>query len=616
MNTTPGSLGRELSRRRVLEILGLGAAGATLLSACGGDGGSGGSGGGQGGGGGGVAEFHGAYPYQVPPKGHFNFMSGVTDAILAGTPYQDLILIPGGMWLWAEKKWVPMLAEKWAFDEAAKTFTYTVRQGITWSDGKPVTAKDVVTTFWCRRVMRQVEWQFLENVEATDDYTVVFTMKKPSTVIERYALRQGIFSDATYGEFARRAQELFQQGKDLDSPEGKKLNEELQAYRPKDLENEVITNGPYRWDFNSITNAQLTLVKNEKGYLADTVQFDKIVLYNGEVPTVTPLVLSGEVDYATHGFPVATEKQLIQKGVRIIRPPIYSGPALFFNMDKIPEFRDVRVRRAFAHAINRDDNGTFALGESGVGVKFMAGFSDNQVPDWLSPEDQEKLNKYEYDLEKAAVLLAEAGWRKQGDSWIKPDGKPAAYELIYPAEFADWSAAGENLAKQLTAFGIKVTGRGVTHTQQPIDVDKGAFQLAIQAWGSSSQPHPHFSFVTDLFTHNIPIAANQGGKGMGFELKQQTEAFGEVDLEAVVTAAGEGLDEEIQKKNVTTAAIAFNELLPIVPLFERYGNNPALEGTRVEAWPDDSDPILKNSPYADNFTIMLILDGRLKPAKK
>ena len=148
----------------------------------------------------------------------------------------------------------------------------------------------------------------------------------------------------------------------------------------------------------------------------------------------------------------------------------------------------------------------------------------------------------------------------------------------------------------------------MTFTQEPIDVDKGNFQLAIQAWGASTQPHPHFSFVQDLFTHNIPTAANQGGRGMGFELKQ-----GGVDLEQIVLNAGLGLDEAAQKDNVTKAALAFNDLLPMVPLFERYGNNPALTGKRVTGWPAEGDPILQNAPYGDNFTVMLIYLGRLKP---
>ncbi len=100
---------------------------------------------------------------------------------------------------------------------------------------------------------------------------------------------------------------------------------------------------------------------------------------------------------------------------------------------------------------------------------------------------------------------------------------------------------------------------------------------------------------------------------MAFPLKQTTDAFGDVDLEQLVVNAPLGLDEAAQKVNVTRAAIAFNELMPMIPLFERYGNNPALEGTRVVSWPPDSDPTFLNAPYGDNFTVMQLLTGDLKP---
>ena len=63
---------------------------------------------------------------------------------------------------------------------------------------------------------------------------------------------------------------------------------------------------------------------------------------------------------------------------------------------------------------------------------------------------------------------------------------------------------------------------------------------------------------------------------MNFPLKQTTSA-GPIDLQAVVDKSAQGLNVDEQKKNVTAAAMAFNELLPIMPLWERYGNNPALE---------------------------------------
>src|SRR5579859_2708041 len=555
-------------------------------------------------------EFHGAWPYEVQPNGHFNLIFGVTHGILNDGPYKDIVLSPLAMYYWKEQRWLPLLASSWGFDQAANTFSVTLNSGLKWSDGNAITSKDVVTTAWAYRLARNVVWEFIDSVNATDELTVSFHMSKPSTVVERYILRQlNVLSDVQYGPWAKKAQDLFNSGKDLDSPEGKQLNTDFQQFRPQ----QVIASGPFNFDYNSITNAQLTLVKNPTGYGAGNVQFDKVVLYNGETPDVTPIVLNKDVDYATHGFPPATEQAFQQAGIRIIRPPVYSGPALLMNLDKLTEFNDKRARQALAYAIDRDQNGTVSLGQSGKAVQYMAGFSDILVPNWISSDDQQRLNLYTYDQGKAAALLQSAGWQKVGDTWQTPAGTPAEYELIFPAEFADWSASGQNLADQLTAFGIKVTPRSVTFTQEPDQIDKGDFQMAIQAWGASTQPHPHFSFVADLFTHNIPIAANLGGKGMAFPLKQTTDALGDVDLEQLVVNAPLGLDEAAQKNTVTTAAIAFNELLPMIPLFERYGSNPALEGVRVKGWPADSDPIVLNAPYGDNFAIMLLLTGQLTP---
>lgn len=598
MSSAPPA-GHGVSRRQALQLFGAGAAGIAFLAAC-----SPSEKGKAAGG-----EFHGAWPFQVPPKGHFNVVEGVTDRIIADGPYIDLVCLPPAMYYWKEKKYEPLLAEEWNLDKAAKTFTLKVKKGLKWSDGKPVTSKDVVTTWQCLRLIRNAGWKYLTKVEATDEQTVVFTMGEASTVFERYALRRQVYSDATYGEWAQKTEALFAGGKDLDSPEGEKLNTDFQAFKPDD----VIASGPFKFDTKSITNAQLTLVKNPSGFAADKVGYEKVVLFSGETPDITPVLLAKNVDYATHGFPTATEKEFVNKGFRIIRPPTYAGGALFINFDKLPEFRDPKVRQALALAINREENGKVSLGDSGKPVQHMCGMSDLLVPDWLSSEEQGKLQKYEFNRDEATKQLTALGWKKQGDAWLKPDGKPAAYELIFAAEFADYSATGQNMAKQLTEFGIKVTPRGVTHTQVLPDMDKGNFQLAIQTWGSSAHPHPHFAFVQVMFTRNYPTAKNQGGRGIGFELKTSTSA-GAVDLEAAVVAAGSGLDEAAQKKNVATLAAAFNELLPVIPIYERYGNNPSLEGTRVKAWPSDSDPIIQNAPYADNFTVLLMLTGKLPSA--
>ena len=146
-------------------------------------------------------------------------------------------------------------------------------------------------------------WRFLDDVEALDDLTVVFHMSEPSTVVERYVIRnEHIVDRATYGEWSDRLQELVDAGLDNESDEWNALLQEFNEFRP----DEVIGTGPYIIDPDSITEARLTMEKNESSWLADVVKFDKVYSYNGVTPSVTPSVLAHQVDFATHGFPTKT----------------------------------------------------------------------------------------------------------------------------------------------------------------------------------------------------------------------------------------------------------------------------------------------------------------------
>ncbi len=587
---------RELSRR---QFLGLGAAGAGLLLAgCGG----GGQTYGEGGGGGGAGEFHGAYPYQLPPVGHYNTF--VTNAFFQLTLYQDVLEMPMAMYRWAERKYVSYMATEWGF-EPPDVFKVTLREGAKWSDGSEFTSKDVVTTFNMLRLQEQLAWNYLASVEPKDDYNLTFKMKDPSTVVERLVLRERIRANSVYGEWSEKAQELFDSGADSESKEYRDVVTKFEEFRPE----QMVVSGPFNIDKKTITESQLTMDKVETAWNADRTNFDSMIIYNGEVPAVTPIILSNDVDYATHGFPLATEKSFEEQGIRILRPPTYSGPALYFNYAKIKAVADPKVRQAIAHAIDMDENATVSLADSAIRSKYMTGVSDVLIRDWVSDQDLAGMNPYEHDPDKASSMMEDLGFQKDGGVWVSPEGERMEYELGAPAEFADWSAAAKNLADQLTKFGIKTTVRTVTFTQWEPRIQDGQFEMGIQAWGQG-QPHPVYSFEHPLITYNVAAS----GGGISYDMTQETESFGEVDLEKLIIQTASGLNEEDQKATVTKLATIFNELLPVIPLWERYGNNPALDGERVTGWLPDSDPIYQNSPYEDSFTIMMIMDGTLKPA--
>jgi peptide/nickel transport system substrate-binding protein len=539
-------------------------------------------------------QFNGAWPYDLPPKGHYNYFAA-SGAITQGSIWQDVFLPPLATYIWNEAKWSYWLAESSSL--SGNVFSVKLRPNIKWSDGVAFSSKDVVTTFTVGRMDSLPIWNYIEKVEADGDLGVKFTYKTPSSLGERNILRVSIKPDSVYGAIAKRAADLYTSGKTTSSTELVALRAEKDGLRP-----EPVSSGPYKIDKGSVTEAQLTMPRNDGGLFADKVNFDKIVVYQGETAQVTPLVLAGDIDYATHGFPLATDKAFVDAGIRVIRGPGYTGPAIYFHWEKAAAFQDKRLRQAVAMAINKEESAKVTYGDSAKAQKFMAGFSDNLVPLWISSADQAKLKSYAFDLAAAAKLMTDAGYAKGSDGIYAKDGKKLEFELYFPSDFADWASAADHAQKSLNTFGIKIVPRGAISSQQLPDVNNGNFQIAVRAWGTGN-PHPQGSFIQDLRTHNTIAAAG----GMKYPLKQ-----GNIDFDALIVKMGDGFDTNAQKAPVTEAALAFNDLLPVVPLWERYGNNPVNDKKRVTGWKPDNDPIYKNPWSTDAFTTFLIMDGTLR----
>ena len=537
-------------------------------------------------------EFHAAWPWDLPPKGHYNTLSA--GRILQGSYLEDFFIPSMAVYRWAEGKWEYWLAE--SATQNGENYEVKLKQGLKWDDGKEFTSADVATTYWVGRSQGFGIWTYADKLETPDKYTVRFHINRPSSLVPRLVLRNAIRPDSQFGTFAKKLQDLYTAGKTTASDEVKAVAKEVADFRP-DAPPAI---GPYKMDKASVTAAQLTMVKNPGGLFADKVTFDKIVVYQGETDAVTPLVLAGDVDYATHGFPLATDRAFSGANLRVVRGPLYTGPSLVFHWTGAPEFQDKRLRQAVAMAINKPESATITYGQSAKAQKFMTGISDNIVPLWISAADQGKLKSYDYDVAAAAKLMTDAGFAKGSDGVYAKGGKALAYELYFPSDFADWTSAANHAADALNKFGIKITLRGAIRSTQLADVNNGKFQITLMGWGVGN-PHPQASFIQGLQTFNTL----QPNGGMQYPLKQ-----GSTDFAALINAMGDGFDTDKQKPAVTEAALAFNDLLPIIPLWERYGNNPVNETKRVAQWPADSDTIYKNGG-GDSFVSIMIYNGTL-----
>ncbi len=562
-----------------------------------------------------TSEFHGAWPYLVPPQGHYN--TYITDGTAIGICgiYQDLMEAPLAMYRWHDQKYTWLMGTG---DEVVNGTDYVVhlRQGARWSDGSSFNAQDIINTWTIWQMLGNTLFDYVDKIHAPNDHTVVFHMKVPSTSVQRYVLHEatanGTISSprasSVYGSWAKRFRDLLAGGKTLDSPEVKTLRAQFVQFRPTSQ----IVSGPYQIDPTSITQGQLTLNRNPNSWAKDTVKFDKIVLYNGETAVITPVVLAGLVDYATHGFPPATDRAFRQKGFTVISTPTYYGFGILPNYKKVPAFQDATVRQAIMYMINRAQMGPIVEGRGGIPNKYVTGMSDKLVPLWLDSATVAKLNTYPYDPQKGVSMLQSAGWKKGSDGiWKTPDGQTATWEVLAEGEYVDILSLATNFADQLAPYGFKLKARTVAFTQANDVRYAGNFQLTSYEW-ASADPHPHFAWLADILNWIPPTSS---GPGSGFNVVQKTANYGTVNLRTIIDQSALGLDVNKQKALSAKMALIYNELIPYFPFVERYGLNPTQPPGvhRVAGWPPPNDPIYLNSPYSDSFVVEMLYRGVLHP---
>lgn len=281
----------------------------------------------------------------------------------------------------------PYLAESWQFSEDSKALTLTLRDGATFHDGKPITSQDVV---WSLGVVKD-NHPFssmlapVESFEAPDPRTVVIRMKEPHPAILL------VLSSALTPILPKH---VFDDGQDIKS-------------NPKN--NLPIGSGPFK--VTQFEPGQHIILERYDGFFLEGRPYlDRIVIRQYQDANSGVLAMeSGEAQL----FPFLDATRLIRRLEKsdsmAVTDKGYAGVGpinwLAFNT-KNPALSDVRVRQAIAHAVDRNF----------VAKALHSGLSKPAIEPVVqeSPFFTEDVARYDFDLDKAKVLLAEAGYGEGG----------------------------------------------------------------------------------------------------------------------------------------------------------------------------------------------------------
>jgi peptide/nickel transport system substrate-binding protein len=304
---------------------------------------------------------------------------------------------------------VPSLAEKKTVSSDGNTITYTLRKGVTWHDGTPFTASDVVFTYELikkQNVSQYAQWLIdLTSVTAPDDSTVVTVFKKPQAfdpAITIPIIPQHIW-------------------KGMNLPAIQKFGN-----------NHPIGTGPFTFD--SWVRGQTVQVKRNPKFWGPPPGPATViwVLYQNE-DVMSQSLKAGEVDIVTEVPPTIWDGLTGVSGVNPVSLPGFSFHHIGINVSTNPKsggnklLLDLNVRQALSCAVDRNQLVQIALaghGEPGS-VLLMPIFGDY----FLDIPESEQLNN---NPTKANQLLDSGGYSKKNSAGVRMNskGEPLSFRLI------------------------------------------------------------------------------------------------------------------------------------------------------------------------------------------
>lgn len=340
-------------------------------------------------------------------------------------------------------EFVGALAEGWQTSDDALTWTFTLRPGITFHDGAPCTAHDVVYSY--RRIIDEEltnAWRFgaVEQITAPDERTVVITVSRPAPDLL-----------SSIGNFKGMA--IVQQAN----------------VESGDIARRPIGTGPFKLD-GYRSGDRVTLLAHD-GFWGGAPGIDGVTIrFLGEGNTAQTALQNNEIQWTDAFAPQQTRLLRGNAGLTVAEVPSTDYWYLTLNQ-RNPPWDLVPARRAIAFAIDRD--GILKVTQYGTGEV-------NQLAIGPGSPWYVDYAPFRTDLDEAAELLRQAGY---------PGGR---MHFLATSEYPETVTVAQLLADSLSPLGIDLRIETVDFATWLDKQSRGEFDILMMGWLGNNDPNDYY----------------------------------------------------------------------------------------------------------------------------
>jgi peptide/nickel transport system substrate-binding protein len=479
-------------------------------------------------------------------------------------------------------KTTPWLATDYSWNTDQTQVTFTIRQGVKWSDGQDFTADDVVYTFNALKNDPGADIQGLWTgasaklttvaKDGSDPTKVVFTFDKPAGTIFYYlADQQPIVPQHIFGASGVDQTKL----------------ETLPNANP-------VGTGPFTMAQCEGTN--MKFLRN-KSYWQSTP--DNIVPKVEEVDypaylsndSANQVLHDGGAQWGGQFIPNIQAYYLDVSPEHHIWQPATGNVMMYLNIAKDPLLAQVAVRQALSFAINRNDASTLGEGgqelpsnQTGIVLPTFQGWYDKSI-DTTVPGG---------DPAKAASVLEAAGFTKGADGiYADAQGRKLSFTIKSVQGYSDWDASIQTLIASLKNAGIELKQQDEDGGTLSADLAAGNFQIAYNS--ANGGPTPFYELRNDMDSGSF---TNYG--------KYKNPAADSLIAQYLKSTS---IDE--QKSIVLQLGKIMNDDVPVIPVTES-ADWFQYDTTAIDGWPTADNPYCQPAPWniPDNMVLLTTIWGK------